>query len=68
MSLRGVIPPLVTPFHADGGLDLEAFSGSLEALAAHERAMEAARDAERAAEQAKQTADVLDGTRQQMEG
>lgn len=36
MSLRGVIPPLVTPFHADGGLDLEAFSGSLEALAAHD--------------------------------
>ena len=36
MSLRGVIPPLVTPFHADGGLDLEAFSFSLEALAAHD--------------------------------
>jgi len=36
VSLRGVIPPLVTPFHADGGLDLEAFSGSLEALAAHD--------------------------------
>ena len=36
MSLRGVIPPLVTPFHADGGLDLEAFSASLEALAAHD--------------------------------
>lgn len=36
MSLRGVIPPLVTPFHADGGLDLEAFSSSLEALAAHD--------------------------------
>ena len=36
MSLRGAIPPLVTPFHADGGLDLEAFSGSLEALAAHD--------------------------------
>lgn len=36
MSLRGVIPPLVTPFHADGGLDLEAFSSSLEALASHD--------------------------------
>ena len=36
MSLRGVIPPLVTPFHADGELDLEAFSASLEALAAHD--------------------------------
>jgi len=36
VSLRGVIPPLVTPFHADGGLDLEAFSASLEALAAHD--------------------------------
>lgn len=36
MSLRGVIPPLVSPFNADGGLDLEAFSGSLEALAAHD--------------------------------
>jgi len=36
VSLRGVIPPLVTPFQADGGLDLEAFSSSLEALAAHD--------------------------------
>lgn len=36
MSLRGVVPPLVTPFHADGGLDLEAFGASLEALAVHE--------------------------------
>lgn len=36
MSLRGVIPPLVTPFHADGGLDLEAFRATLEALAVHE--------------------------------
>jgi 4-hydroxy-2-oxoglutarate aldolase len=36
VSLRGVIPPLVTPFHADGGLDLEAFRTSLEALAAHD--------------------------------
>jgi 4-hydroxy-2-oxoglutarate aldolase len=36
VSLRGVIPPLVTPFHADGGLDLESFSASLEALALHD--------------------------------
>jgi 4-hydroxy-2-oxoglutarate aldolase len=36
VSLRGVVPPLVTPFHADGGLDLEAFGASLEALAVHE--------------------------------
>jgi 4-hydroxy-2-oxoglutarate aldolase len=36
VSLRGVVPPLVTPFHADGSLDLEAFSRSLEALAVHE--------------------------------
>ena len=36
VSLRGVVPPLVTPFHADGGLDLEAFGASLEALAAHD--------------------------------
>ncbi len=35
MSLRGVIPPLVTPFHADGGLDLEGFTAGLEALAVH---------------------------------
>jgi 4-hydroxy-2-oxoglutarate aldolase len=36
LSLRGVIPPLVTPFHADGGLDLESFSATLEALAVHD--------------------------------
>jgi 4-hydroxy-2-oxoglutarate aldolase len=36
VSLRGVVPPLVTPFHADGGLDVEAFSASLEALAVHD--------------------------------
>jgi len=36
VSLRGVVPPLVTPFHADGGLDLEAFAASLEALAVHD--------------------------------
>ena len=36
MSLRGVIPPLVTPFRADGELDLGAFTATLEALAVHE--------------------------------
>jgi len=36
VSLRGVVPPLVTPFQADGGLDLDSFRASLEALAAHE--------------------------------
>lgn len=36
MGLRGVIPPLVTPFRADGALDLPAFEGNLEALAAHD--------------------------------
>ncbi|HXY38333.1 MAG TPA: dihydrodipicolinate synthase family protein [Vicinamibacteria bacterium] len=35
MSLRGVIPPLVTPFREDGALDLPAFEANLEALAAH---------------------------------
>lgn len=34
MQLRGVIPPLVTPFHPDGGLDLSAFERNLEAYAA----------------------------------
>ena len=36
MSLRGVIPPLVTPFRPDGGLDLPAFEGNLASLAAHD--------------------------------
>jgi 4-hydroxy-2-oxoglutarate aldolase len=36
VSLRGVIPPLVTPFHADGSLDVASFSASLEALAVHD--------------------------------
>ena len=36
MSLRGVVPPLVTPFHEDGSHDLEAFSTTLEALAVHD--------------------------------
>jgi 4-hydroxy-2-oxoglutarate aldolase len=38
VSLRGVIPPLVTPFRADGALDLSAFEANLEALAAHDLA------------------------------
>ncbi len=38
MSLRGVIPPLVTPFRADGSLDLAAFEADVEALAAHDLA------------------------------
>jgi len=36
VSLRGVIPPLVTPFRADGSLDLPAFEADVEALAAHD--------------------------------
>jgi 4-hydroxy-2-oxoglutarate aldolase len=36
VSLRGVIPPLVTPFRPDGSLDLPAFEGNLERLAAHD--------------------------------
>ena len=38
MSLRGVIPPLVTPFRADGTLDLAAFEANVEALTAHDLA------------------------------
>jgi 4-hydroxy-2-oxoglutarate aldolase len=38
VSLRGVIPPLVTPFRADGSLDVPAFEADLEALAAHDLA------------------------------
>ena len=38
MSLRGVIPPLVTPFRADGSLDLPAFEADVEALAAYDLA------------------------------
>lgn len=34
--LRGVIPPLVTPFQPDGRLDLAAFEANLEAYAAFE--------------------------------
>jgi 4-hydroxy-2-oxoglutarate aldolase len=36
VSLRGVIPPLVTPFRPDGTLDLPAFEANLESLAAHD--------------------------------
>ena len=36
MPLRGVIPPLVTPFRADGSVDLTAFEANLEALAVHD--------------------------------
>jgi len=35
VSLRGVIPPLVTPFRADGALDVPAFEANVESLAAH---------------------------------
>jgi len=38
VSLRGVIPPLVTPFRADGSLDLPAFEADVEALAAYDLA------------------------------
>jgi 4-hydroxy-2-oxoglutarate aldolase len=38
VSLRGIIPPLVTPFRADGSLDLPAFESVVEALAAHDLA------------------------------
>jgi len=36
VTLRGVIPPLVTPFRADGAVDLAAFEANLEALAVHD--------------------------------
>jgi 4-hydroxy-2-oxoglutarate aldolase len=38
VSLRGVIPPLVTPFRADDALDLPAFESVVEALAAEDLA------------------------------
>ena len=38
MSLRGVIPPLVTPFQADGALDLASFEANLESLSAYDLA------------------------------
>ncbi len=34
VSLRGILPPVVTPFAGDGGLDLAAFERNLEAYAA----------------------------------
>jgi 4-hydroxy-2-oxoglutarate aldolase len=36
VPLRGVVPPLVTPFERDGTLDLAAFEANLDALAAHD--------------------------------
>ena len=38
MPLRGVIPPLVTPFHADGEIDVPAFEANVESLAAEDLA------------------------------
>ncbi|HET7291715.1 MAG TPA: dihydrodipicolinate synthase family protein [Vicinamibacteria bacterium] len=38
MTLRGVIPPLVTPFREDGSLDEEAFEANLERYAAFDLA------------------------------
>lgn len=38
MDLRGVFPPLVTPFHEDGGLDLSAFESNLDSYAGEELA------------------------------
>jgi len=36
VSVRGVIPPLATPFRTDGALDLAAFEANIESLAAHD--------------------------------
>jgi 4-hydroxy-2-oxoglutarate aldolase len=38
VRLRGVVPPLATPFRDDGALDLPAFEHNLERLAQHELA------------------------------
>lgn len=38
MGLRGVLPPLVTPFRGDGAVDLASFEANVEALAAHDLA------------------------------
>lgn len=38
MPLRGVIPPLATPFRADGALDLASFEANVDSLAAHDLA------------------------------
>lgn len=34
MLVKGILPPVVTPFRADGGLDVAAFEANLEAYAA----------------------------------
>jgi 4-hydroxy-2-oxoglutarate aldolase len=36
--LRGILPPLVTPFHSDGALDLASFEANLESYAAEDLA------------------------------
>jgi 4-hydroxy-2-oxoglutarate aldolase len=36
--LRGILPPLVTPFHPDGALDLASFEANLESYAAEDLA------------------------------
>jgi 4-hydroxy-2-oxoglutarate aldolase len=36
VPLRGILPPLVTPFHEDGALDLAAFEANLEGYAAED--------------------------------
>jgi 4-hydroxy-2-oxoglutarate aldolase len=36
LALRGVIPPLATPFRADGALDLAAFEANIESLGAYD--------------------------------
>lgn len=38
MALRGILPPLVTPFREDGALDVGAFEANLEAYAAEDLA------------------------------
>lgn len=38
MSLRGIVPPLVTPFLPDGALDLAAFEANVESLSAFDLA------------------------------
>jgi 4-hydroxy-2-oxoglutarate aldolase len=38
VSLRGVVPPLTTPFRPDGALDVAAFEANVEALAAQDLA------------------------------
>jgi 4-hydroxy-2-oxoglutarate aldolase len=38
LALRGVLPPVVTPFHPDGSLDLASFEANLEGYAGHDLA------------------------------